>query len=86
MRVKRKVTPDVLAAIVTTLYMLIYCQLIWLEYSNAAILMLLFAPFILGWMAYMIIRFGIYKGRDLGMDEYGYLDREKHPEPEESVK
>jgi hypothetical protein len=86
MRVKRKIPRDVMAAIIATLYMLIYCEVIWLEYSNAALLMLLFAPFMLGWMAYRILKFGVYNGHDLGTDEFGYLDRKKKPETEEAVK
>lgn len=48
--------------------------------------MLLFAPFILGWMTYMIIRYGIYNGSFLSKDEYGFFDRERYREGEEPVK
>lgn len=68
-----------LAAIVVSLYLVVYVQLIWFESTREiALIKLLFSPVMMIWMVYMIIRYGIYKGRELGKDEYGYFDKEQN--------
>lgn len=48
--------------------------------SNPTLLLSLYltSPFLLGWMVYSVIRYGIFKGDELEKDEeYGYADKKK---------
>ena len=76
MKTKKRIPKDILAAIVVTLYLLIYCQLLWFEKTQVlALIMLTFSPVMIIWMVYMVIRHGTYNGRSLDKDHYGYQDR-----------
>ena len=78
MKTRKRPPKDVMAAVIVSVYLLIYCQLLWFESTQSiALLMLAFSPVMIIWMVYMVIRHGTYKGRELGKNEYGYSDRPK---------
>ncbi len=63
--------------IIVSLILLIYCILI---NTNAPLSMVYFiftfSPFLLAWLVYTIIRFGIYKGKELeDEEEWRYQDK-----------
>lgn len=35
------------------------------------------SPFLLIWLAYTVLRFGIYEGKNLDEEEWGYQDKSK---------
>jgi hypothetical protein len=72
-------TKPAFAVVVVSLILLIYCVLINAD-STLPIAYFIFAisPFLLLWMVYTIIRYGIYKGQELKEgEEWGYEDRSK---------
>jgi hypothetical protein len=67
------------ATILVTVYLVVYALL---HQSGASMELLgsmfLFSPFLVIWMAYAILRYATYKGKELGNDEeWGYADRNK---------
>lgn len=69
---------DITAVTIATIYLIVYCELLQFESTeNAAMLMLLFSPLVVIWMVYRVIRHGVYTGKDLGKDEFGYADKNK---------
>ena len=69
----------IFAVVVVSLILLVYCVLIYLDLSlPVAYFTFSISPFLLAWMAYTIIRFGVYKGKEFDSDEeWGYQDRKK---------
>lgn len=69
---------DKFSITVVTLYLIIYVVLLQFDSTrNVGFIMLLFAPFLLCWMVYTILKFGKYTGPELGKEEFGYQDRSK---------
>jgi len=69
---------DIFSAAVVTLYLVIYVAL--LQFGDRefyGFCMLLFSPLLVCRMVYTILKFGRYKGSDLGDGEFGYQDRNK---------
>ena len=64
---------------IVSIILLIYCVLIGFNIAlPVAYLIFSVSPLLLGWLAYTIIRFGIYKGKEFHTDqEWGYEDRNK---------
>jgi hypothetical protein len=62
------------AVITSTAVLLVYCWLIAID-STAAFLIFAISPFLVLWTAYTIIRYGVYDGRELDKDEWGYEDK-----------
>lgn len=67
------------AVVIATLYLLAYYMIFYFGQSFQPVLwMFMGAPFVLGWLAYTIIRHGKYNGRELEEnEEWGYADKEK---------
>jgi len=62
-----------------TFYLIVYCLLLQFEQTrDYAVLMFLFSPFLLGWMIYVMLKYGNHNGSELGNQEFGYQD--KRPE------
>lgn len=61
---------------ISTLYAIIYVLVLQFERSSFLTLILFsLSPFIILWLAYTIIRYGSYQGKDLKQDEHwGYQD------------
>jgi hypothetical protein len=59
--------------------LLVYCLFIGFNISlPVAYLIFSISPFLLIWLAYTVIRFGVYKGKEFQADEeWGYGDRSK---------
>ena len=67
------------AAWLVTAYLVVYIILLWSGIPllrQIAFGMFLCSPVLVVWMAYTIVRYGHYSGRDLGDDEFGYEDRD----------
>lgn len=67
----------VLSTTVVTLYLLVYTLLFHYEAPWEIIAwMFLLSPFLVIWMAYTILKYAIYNGRDLEEnEEWGYQDK-----------
>jgi len=65
------------SVITVTVYLLLYCILLQIEYTQwLAVYMFLLSPVLVIWMVYTVLKYGVYKGRELAEDEeYGYQDR-----------
>lgn len=65
--------------IVATLYLITYYFLYnYVQDYQYLLWMFMLAPFVLGWMAYTIIRYGKFDGKELKEnEEWGYSDKEK---------
>lgn len=66
-----------IAVIVTSIILVIYCLLLG---SNSPIAYFIFtiSPFLVLWMAYTVIRFGVFKAKELREnEEWGYADKDK---------
>lgn len=60
------------------IYLFIYFILIQFEATlRYGFLMLSLSPVLVSWMVYTILKYGEYKGKELGEDEYGYADKNK---------
>lgn len=69
---------DMLSVGGVTAYLFIYVTLLQFESTRAyGFLMLLFAPLLLCWMVYSVLKYGKYNGRELGHEEFGYQDKPK---------
>jgi hypothetical protein len=68
-----------IAVVFASLYLLAYYVLYYnVQDYKYMVWMFLGAPFVLGWMAYIIIRYGKYKGPELQEnEEWGYSDKNK---------
>jgi hypothetical protein len=66
------------AVIIVSLVLLVYCVLL---NTNAppALSYFIFSisPLLLTWLTYTVLRFGIYEGKDLDEEEWGYQDKSK---------
>ena len=60
-----------------TLYLVVYTVMLRLEVSiTVSLLMFSISPFLVVWMAYTILKYAPYQGRELKEDEeYGYQDK-----------
>jgi hypothetical protein len=65
------------AVTVVSIILVIYCILINFSiYLPVAYFIIGISPLLLGWLAYTIIRFGSYKGKEFSTDEeWGYQDK-----------
>lgn len=69
---------DILAVCLVTIYLAVYCTLIQFDASrNYGLMMLLCSPVFIVWMVVTVLKYGKYKGRELGDDEFGYQDKSK---------
>ena len=68
----------VFAVIVVSIFLLVYCVLL-NSGAPSSISFFIFSvsPFLLIWLAYTVLRFGIYKGTELNEAEWGYQDKSK---------
>lgn len=59
------------------MYLLVYCILLQIEHTQwIAVYMFIVSPFLVVWMVYTVLKYGVYTGRELAEDEeYGYQDR-----------
>lgn len=69
---------DILAVCLSTIYLLVYCVLLQFNHTrNFGLGMFLCSPIIMGWTAYTVLKYGTYKGPELGDEEFGYQDKVK---------
>lgn len=69
---------DINAVAISTIYLIIYCELLQFKATeDAAMLMLLLSPVMFIWLGYTVLRHGRYTGKDLGKEEFGYADKTK---------
>ena len=67
------------AVTVASLYLVVYLMFFHRSDFNAVLAMFLAAPAVLIWMAYTIIRYGKFEGKELQEnEEWGYSDRDKN--------
>ena len=67
------------AVLVATVYMAVYIIFFYRTDFNVVLAMFLAAPAVLGWMAYTILKYGKFNGKELGPDEeWGYSDKDKN--------
>jgi len=67
---------DIVAITITTLYLIVYCELLQFKATeDVAMIMLLLSPVIIVWMVYTALKHGRYTGRELGKDEFGYVNK-----------
>jgi hypothetical protein len=74
---KRTIKIDILAVVLASIYLFLYC--VFLQYESTrftGILMLGFAPFVVAGMVLSVLIYGKYKGGDLGDREFGYSDKD----------
>ncbi len=73
---KRK---EILPVITVTGIWLVYCVLVFTQSAiGLSYTIFVASPFLMGWMAYSIIRKGKYAGKELEEDEeWGYADKRK---------
>lgn len=65
------------SVIFVTAYLFLYTILLQFKSTETIALgMLMFAPALVAWMVYAVLRFEKYTGRSLGEDEFGYQDKE----------
>lgn len=65
------------AVILSSLYLAIYIAFFYSGNFNVVFKMFLAAPVVLAWLAYTVIRFGKFDGRELGEnEEWGYEDKQ----------
>lgn len=60
------------ATVFTTAYLLFFVMLIVADYTDAAAALFILSPFLVIWMVYIVLRFGVASGRTF--DEYYYDD------------
>ena len=69
---------DRISAAIGTVYICIFCALFFFPGTeNWAILMVIFFPFLMIWIIYLILKNGKYEGPELGDNEFGYQDRKE---------
>lgn len=65
------------AVIISSLYLGLYLAFFYTGNFNVVFKLFLAAPLVLCWLAYTIIRFGKFNGRELGKnEEWGYEDKQ----------
>jgi hypothetical protein len=65
------------AVTLTSVILFVYCLLI-IRNSPLAYFIFSISPFLVLWTVYTVIRFGIFKGKELNNDEeWGYEDKNK---------
>jgi hypothetical protein len=68
----------IFAVTIVSMILLIYCALL---NTNAPLSLSYFifsiSPFLLIWLAYTVLHFGIYEGKNLDEEEWGYQDKSK---------
>jgi len=68
----------IFAVIVVSIVLIVYCVLL---NTNAPLSISYFifsiSPFLLIWLAYTVLRFGVYEGKELDEEEWGYQDKSK---------
>ncbi|HVX52127.1 MAG TPA: hypothetical protein VHB48_18350 [Chitinophagaceae bacterium] len=62
-----------------TVYLIVYVTLIQFPSTvDIAFCMMLFAPLLMVWLAFTVLRYGRYNGKEFGKDdEFGYQDKAK---------
>jgi len=67
------------AVAVVSAILIIYCVLINFGICSPVVYFIFsISPLLLGWLAYTIIRFGVYNGEEFNTDEeWGYQDKSK---------
>lgn len=67
------------AVAIISIILLVYCVLVGFNISlPVAFFIFSISPFLVAWLAYTIIRFGIYEGKEFPEDEeWGYQDKRK---------
>jgi len=67
------------ATLIVSLYLLVYTVLFQTGASLKLLgCMFLLSPFLVIWMAYSILKYGTYNGKELSSDEeWGYQDKDK---------
>ena len=61
-----------------SLYLVVYCMMLQPEKTrDYAVIMFLFAPFLICRMVYTVIKHGKFNGKSLLNDEFGYQDKSK---------
>ena len=69
---------DLFAVGFATSYLFIYLLLLQFESSIPyPFILLLFSPFLICWMVYIVLKHGKYDGPELGKYEFGYQDKHK---------
>jgi hypothetical protein len=64
---------DLIVVWIVTAWLVIYCILMQFPSTvDFAIAMWMISPFMVVWMVYSVLRFGSYKGPELGEKEFGY--------------
>ena len=68
----------IFAVIVVSIILLVYCVLL---STNTPLSLSYFifsiSPLLVIWVAYTVLRFGIYEGSELNEEEWGYQDKSK---------
>ena len=58
--------------------LLVYCVLLNINVPQSLCYFIFsISPFLLIWLAYTVLRFGIYEGKNLDEEEWGYQDKSK---------
>lgn len=61
-----------------SVYLLVFLIMLHTEFSTVVWALFLLSPFVVLYMVYMVIRYGVYSGRELDADEeWGYEDVDK---------
>jgi len=67
-----------IAAVLSTLYLLIYCFCLqWDALRTIGVGLYFFSPAVVIGLALIVVKDGKYNGPELGEDEFGYQDRDK---------
>jgi hypothetical protein len=73
-----RIPKDILAVILVSLFLLLYCALLRFDSTfRIALIMFLVSPFLLIWMVVTVLKSGKYEGPELGENEFGYQDKNK---------
>ena len=66
------------AVLLSGIYLLSFLVLLQLGYSYLTWILFLFSPFVLVYLVYSVLRYGIYTGKELAEgEEWGYEDADK---------
>jgi hypothetical protein len=61
-----------------SIYLLVFLLMLHTEFNTVVWTLFLLSPFVVLYMVYMVIRYGVYSGRELDEDEeWGYEDVDK---------
>ena len=68
----------IFAVIIVSIILVAYCVLLNSDAPRSiSFFIFSISPFLLIWLAYTVLRFGIYEGADLDKEEWGYQDKSK---------